>query len=112
MFLYFVPGKHTIGRHELADLGLGYALDRECHFHACHVSGTGPSGGQGVVFAVSTGPDPGANAARCNVDLPKQTWRQIPSVSCPLSPVPPPMWVGHWNDSLPGPDELARQEQL
>lgn len=99
MFLYFVPGRHSIDAHDLAGLGLAYILDRGGPFSTCGVVGAGPSGGSGVVFASF----PPEETGLVRIDLDKQTWRPIPGSSA---------WVGHYTDRLPTPATLARDEQL
>lgn len=99
MFLYFVPGRHTLGREQLAGLGLGYMLDAGSDFSTRDVPGAGPSGGSGVVFA-SVPPD---HTGHVKVDLGNQVWRQVPGSEA---------WVGHYKDRRPTPDNLARTEQL
>ncbi len=99
MFLYFVPGRNTLPREQLASLGLGYILDKGANFTCCQVCGSGPGGQPGVCVASV----PVEEISHVKVDLANQVWRQIPGSAA---------WVGHWKDKLPTPEQLARGEQL
>jgi len=99
MFLYFVPGAASLSRESLASLGLAYLLDKGGPFTQRGVSGAGPSGGSGAICAV-VGSD---LSGHVKVDLAAQTWRKIPGSE---------VWVGHYKDRLPRPEQLARCEQL
>lgn len=99
MFLYFVPGRNTLGRHELAALGLAYLLEPGANFSTRGVPGGGPGGQSGVVFA-SVPPE---ETGHVKIDLAGQVWRQIPGSEA---------WVGHYTDRLPTPEQLARHEQV
>lgn len=99
MFLYFFPDRNSLGRDELAGLGLGYMLEPDSPLSTVGVN-AGPEGGPGgVVFAAVAGPA----AAHVGLHRERQTWRQIPGS---------PAWVGHYRDQVPGPEQLARREQI
>jgi hypothetical protein len=95
-FLYYLPGLHAASRAEIKAAGLGYAFSRSPA--TVRVAG-GPDGQGGIVLADEAALGRGPSYARDG-----QAWRRIPGL---------PAWVGRGNeDPLPGPADLARDDQL
>lgn len=105
-FLYFSPGQATLGKTHVEGLGLGelYGTQslggtRECARGPDHSKGMTfcfrPASAQGEAPRVGYFPDDG------------QTWakRKCPKTDGHDSGV---LWMGHWNDKPPTPDDLMR----
>ena len=94
-FFYWIPGRTSISVAELVEMGLGYAIEDTRTPRGCD---KGPDGHRGVCVCH------GANAdGRLGYWPEKQTWRQVPSSD---------LWVGMYTDDPPGPDSLARKDQI
>lgn len=94
--LYYVPGRVSVDREDLAALGLSYAFERSPDCRQCQ---RGPDGARGVVFADSRfvpPPELGYHEA-------KQRWTKAAGSG---------VWIGVCNDSPPTPADLARQSQI
>jgi len=95
--LYFLPGADRgIKIEQVRKLGLGYAFEDRCT--ARGVSG-GPGGAAGVVIA----DDGRVPPERIGYYPGRQRWRPIPKSE---------VQVGMYTDQPPGPEGLARSEQL
>jgi hypothetical protein len=95
-FFYFVPGRDSLRVADLAALGLAYAFERgiDCR------PAMGVLGGQnGVVFAQQDSYAEGQLGYYAD----RQVWKQAPGSA---------LWVGHYKEQLPGPEDLARKKQL
>jgi hypothetical protein len=90
--IYFLQDAAGIGRPQVQQLGLGYALDAI----AARQTSRGPSGGGGVLFSES--------AERLAFEPNAQTWRRLPKVAG--------VWFGFWNEAKPGPSDLRRPDQI
>lgn len=95
-FFYFVPDKHALTRAAAAELGLAYAFERGID---CAQVERGPGGKRGVVVAQQ---DSYADGQLGYYEH-RQVWRPIGGT---------PLYVGHFRDAVPGPEDLARQTQL
>ena len=96
--LYFLPGITTATREALEGHGLAYAFEsRPLSAQVMRGPFDGPAG---CVCA-----DPRTvDIDRVMLDLDGQTWRKLPGGSGAC--------VGHWTGSAPGPEELARKNQI
>jgi len=95
-FLYFIEAKNSLGRAEIEEAGLVYALGRHATPRAC---AKGPGGGQGIVCADTARVDSG----RLKFVADAQTWQKIPSGRA---------WLGKWNEEEIGPQDLVRPDAL
>ena len=105
-FFYFVPNKQTLTREDAAALGLAYAFDGGID---CTQVQNGPGGQNGVICAQQDRYDLGKNGYHEK----RQVWRRVPhrgDESCGAQA--PGIWVGHYKDELPRPEDLARGKQL
>lgn len=93
MLLYFIQQQGLVTRTDVSRWGLDYAFPTGVV--AAPFDASGPGGSQGCVC--------GSTDERLGYAPDRQTWKRIPS---PLLNNSPPVWVGHWNDLLPGPQEL------
>lgn len=117
-FLYYIPKGHSgLTLADLAAVGLGYAFDRG---PAKTQVLKGPDDRAGVIVA-----DEQRLRREIRYISDQQTWRQLQSAkpraeSGPCAPDPPlsalgsPLspWVGLYRGDLPGPEDLARKDQL
>ena len=95
-FLYYAPGPgKLVTADRLKELGVEYAFDASPA--SCDINGRTPTGGQGWLFADTSG---GMSLAYRGDE---QTWRKIPKSE---------LWIGYYKDALPTPDTLARANQL
>ena len=103
-FLYFLPSLRgitaTTAATILRERGLADAIDAPGPTR----QSTHPDAGDGLVLAAEGHPDD-----LVGIWPDRQTWRRLPR---PGAPDAPPVWIGYTNDARPGPDDLARPEQL
>jgi hypothetical protein len=96
-FFYFVPGRQILTLADAAKIGLAYAF--ETGIDCTQVPTNGPGGQAGIVCAQQDSYVLGKNGYHAS----QQVWRQMPGSD---------VWVGHYRDELPGPEDLARAKQL
>jgi hypothetical protein len=102
-FLYYIPGRKTVRREELAELGLAYAFPGRATPRGCDAGG--PDGGAGCVVV-----DPQrVPLAQHGYWRERQEWVAAPSVASVPSV---PFFVGRTNGQPIAPDDLAREQQL
>jgi len=90
--LYYTPGRSTMTPAVAREIGLGYAVEAGT---PCAAMQPGPDGGRGVVFGTS--PDARIQTAET------LEWEQIPGAE---------VWLGIDPEDPPGPEDLARAQQL
>lgn len=95
-FFYFVPDRNTLTPVQAAELGLAYAFERGIDCAQCP---RGPGGQAGIVIAQQDSYEDGQLGYHADA----QAWRQIPGSI---------VWVGYYKNQPPGPDDLARKQQL
>jgi hypothetical protein len=92
--LYFLAGKPSISRADLAAAGAPHAMpDRKAGLHQAQMQ-AGPSGGPGAVGTVENGDLQAAD---------RHQWLQFPNST---------LWVGVNPEDPPDPEELARAHQM
>lgn len=100
-FLYYRPGHNrAVSFDDIKHWGLEYAFDKQPVSAECQ--NRTPDGGSGRVFIAG-----GVQGEVPQMNLDKQTWRKLPG-----DRMGAPVYVGVWNESKPGPEELAREKQL
>jgi hypothetical protein len=95
-FFYFVPNRQILTLADSAKIGLAYAFEAGID---CTQVQNGLGGQPGIVCAQQDSYVLGKNGYHAS----QQIWRQIPGSE---------VWVGHYRDELPGPEDLARAKQL
>ena len=86
-FLYFIPGRSSVDKQCLIDLGLSDIVDAGA---VGVVYANGPDGGSGIVLC-----DSSADVS-ARVSLAQQTWRAGPKRGADVAPY----WLGYWNSNI------------
>lgn len=100
-FLYFRPNlSRPVNLKDVKAWGLGYAFENSPQSGTC--ANLTPTQTAGQVFGDAARHDEG----RIKMDMEAQTWRKMPR------PGQDDVYIGYWKDAPPGPQDLARANQL
>lgn len=102
--VYYLPGRKSATPQVLAELGLGYLLDGAGGLSAAGVPHSGPDGKAGCMVCLPSAacPEPPIGALAAAAGRAK-TFAQLPGSAA---------WMGWDPASPPGPEDLARREQI